>query len=274
MRSAQLWKDGPGAAYSLGIIVRASVHHAGLLLSESIARAARTRTRSLRGGPRDDIGSLIGQISEKNALLRPRTLCAPDHPARQSARRSTIGVQLASSSSCSSPTTRSSKARKSISFFFRVDKRGIIRERREEYLRLGLANLKVSIRLLFAKNIWKVNGAVRWIESRILFIVVFEILLPKTQYFVFLLSSVSSILLPYLMAVRWLIDKLRRVKISRNRMGMLFLSANSWKFESSRGSQISQSDTSLRLLSSINSNQLATILRRRRRVYTGSSASN
>lgn len=29
------------------------------------------RTRSLRGGPRYDIGSLIGQIPEKNALLRP-----------------------------------------------------------------------------------------------------------------------------------------------------------------------------------------------------------
>lgn len=29
-----------------------------------------SRTRILRGGPGDDIGSLIGQIPEKNALLR------------------------------------------------------------------------------------------------------------------------------------------------------------------------------------------------------------
>ena len=64
-----LRKDGPGAAYSLGIIVRGPVL---LSLALRVYREGCTyRTRSLRGGPRYDIGSLIGQIPEKNALLRP-----------------------------------------------------------------------------------------------------------------------------------------------------------------------------------------------------------
>lgn len=52
-----------GAGYRIGIIVLDRA--VGL----SLARDA-SRTRVLRGGPGDDIGSLIGQIPEKNALLR------------------------------------------------------------------------------------------------------------------------------------------------------------------------------------------------------------
>lgn len=52
-----------GAGYRLGIIVLDS---AVGLSREGCA----SRTRILRGGPGDDIGSLIGQIPEKNALLR------------------------------------------------------------------------------------------------------------------------------------------------------------------------------------------------------------
>lgn len=53
-----------GAGYRLGIIVLDSP--AVGLSREGCAYG----TRILRGGPGDDIGSLIGQIPEKNALLR------------------------------------------------------------------------------------------------------------------------------------------------------------------------------------------------------------
>lgn len=39
-------------------------------MSVYLAEGCASRARILRGGPGDDIGSLIGQISEKNALLR------------------------------------------------------------------------------------------------------------------------------------------------------------------------------------------------------------
>lgn len=69
-----------GAAYSLGIIVRTSAPRGFEVYREGCTY----RTRSLRGGPRDDIGSLIGQIPEKNALLRPHSLrLAPDQPAAE-----------------------------------------------------------------------------------------------------------------------------------------------------------------------------------------------
>lgn len=231
--------------------------------SNSISRGLRvSSTRSLRGGPRDDIGSLIGQIPEKNALQRRPRVSALGSESSGQAERATTACSLVARVLRRVDNDSSwgqARAIFNFAYFFGVDKREKIREFSSGrdwiyWLRRVAPRIWKCWSDLFTQNTWKVNSAIRWkswIEFRILSLSL-KFYTPresssKVQFFFFWMQNAVSrfffsfCLFPrhleyhyHLMAVRWLIDKLRRVKISRTEWECYFYRRNSWKFESSR----------------------------------------